>query len=100
MSAELNNLKQHLIELEIFMSSRAYVGYRAARRQDIKDIEGRILLIRPDSPINIALQNQAFGELDSQKDMEKTFEAARVDLKALIDKTAESENEAASNTKV
>lgn len=100
MSAELNQLNEHLGDLELFMASRAHVGFIAARRAEIQDIEGRILLLVPDTSISIALQNQARGELDYAKAMLTTFEEARELLKARISATTDRENNDASNTKV
>lgn len=100
MSPELSQLHEHLADLEVFMASRAYVGYRSARREEIKNIQGRILLLRPISQDMVAQQLMAFGELDSQEEMEQTFEQARVELKARISEMTERENENATEMKI
>lgn len=100
MTAEQTKLEKHLEQLDAFMSSEAYVGYRSARDEEIRIIEQRILMTPPITEVNRAEVLLAHGELDCQRDMKKTFEDARVTLKARIDKLIERENENASDTKV
>lgn len=100
MTSEVKRLQEHLDALEAFMASTAYAGYVAAREQEVSDIEQRILMTPPIEEGQRSIQLMAFGELDSQKEMVKTFEDARLTLKARIDEAVERENEQAATTKV
>lgn len=100
MSPEVEALQKHLEALEAFMASDAYVGYISARDEEIRIIEQRILITPPITETDRAVVLLAHGELDSQTEMKKTFEDARVTLKARIDETIERENKDATGTKV
>lgn len=100
MTADVKKLREHLEALDMFMASPAYAGYVAARVQEISDIEQRILMTPPIEEGQRSMQLMAFGELDSQREMERTFEDARLTLKARIDEAVEREIEQATTTKV
>lgn len=100
MSEEVKKLEKHLAALEAFIASPAHTGYVAARQEEIDTIEQRILLTPPIDDGSRSVQLMAFGELDSQREMLKTFEDARLTLKARIDDAVERENEQATETKV
>lgn len=97
---EVQTLKAHLESLEAFIASPAHVGYVAAREQEIVDLKQRILWTPPIDDGARSAQLMAFGELDSQQEMLKTFEDARQTLKARIDEAVERENQLATTTKV
>lgn len=100
MTAEQEKLELELQELEIYMASSSYSGWQSARDTEISHIEQRILSTPPITENDRSNVLMWFGELDAVKDMKKTFEDARVTLKAEIDKIVESENQNASDTKV
>ena len=97
---KVEELQQHLAALEAFIASPAHEGYVIARRQEINDIQQRILMTPPITEQQRSMALIAFGELDSQEEMVKTFEDARLTLKARIDKEIERENEQAATAKV
>lgn len=97
---KVQELQEHLKALEAFIASPAHTGYITARRQEVADIQQRILMMPPITEQQRSLQLMAFGELDSQEEMLKTFEDARLTLKARIDEEIERENEQAATAKV
>lgn len=98
MTAEREKFETHLAQLDAFLASDAYVGYLSARDEEIRTIENRILMTPPITEINRADVLLAHGELDSQRDMKKTFEDARVTLKKRIDDLVEKENSGETGT--
>lgn len=100
MTAEHEKLELELLNLDSFISSSAYAGWQTARDTEIYQIEQRILSTPPITENDRSNVLMWFGELDTVRDMKKTFEDARVTLKAEIDKIVESENQNASDTKV
>lgn len=100
MSPDVERMTKHLHALQDFMDGPAYVGFVAARKDEIVAVKNRILTFRPDSEVNIALQNQAHGELDCLDEMVETFENAVIALKARISETTERENTNDTTTKL
>lgn len=100
MTAEREKFELELLNLDSFIESSAYSGWQSARDTEISQIEQRILSTPPITENDRSNVLMWFGELDAVKDMKKTFEDARVTLKAEIDKIVESENQNASDTKV
>lgn len=100
MSPEVKKLSDHLTALRVFIASPAHEGFVTARTDEIKAVRERICTILPDSQLNVALLNQAHGELDCLEEIISTFEDAALVLKARIDEKVERENQSGTTTKV
>lgn len=100
MSQEIESKKRHLEALETFLKGPAHKGFVAAREWDIKVLKESILMIEP---VDRESEIEGFklrGELRCMEQMVKTFEEARVTLKARIDEMVETELQARDQIKL
>jgi hypothetical protein len=104
--------ERHLAALETFLKTEAYIGYRAAREQELAEI-GEAIISRTLSIGGTKIDDQIVpspndfceilrlaGEYRSQQEMLETFENARTTLKQRIDEIVERENEVSDRKKV
>src|SRR5205814_9380247 len=85
--------QRHLASLEVFLGSDAYVGYVAARTEDITNLESAILLTEPVDRVTEIEGFKLRGELRCQQEMLEVFSDARNTLKQRIDEMVERENQ-------
>lgn len=100
MSPEVTKMTEHLNLLHMFIASDTHRNYVNARLAETAEVKKRILTLRPENQLNIALQLEAFGELDCLEEMTTTFEDAALALKDRISKTTDLENQSGTTTKV
>lgn len=100
MSIEVQNMKEHLAALTVFLASPAHTGYVEARKFEIETTKEEILRTLPDSSTNISLVLQAHGRMDYLNEALTTFEDAARTLKKRIDEKVEEENNSGTTTKI
>jgi hypothetical protein len=98
--SSLKEMQDHLVELDTFIGSRLHQHYVTARETEIETVKEAILMTPPISDENSAIVLMLHGELKTLSDLTKTFEDARVTLKARIDVELERENQNATDQKV
>lgn len=100
MSPEVSQMTGHLNALNGFIVSDTHKNFVNARLAEIAEVKKRILVLRPDTQLNISLQLQAFGELDCLEEMLTTFEDAAFTLRERISEVTEKESKTGTTTKV
>ena len=100
MSQEIEDKKKHLAALETFVASPAHRGFVAAREYDVKTLKDAILMVEPEDRKTEIEGFKLRGELRYAEVMVKTFEDARVSLKARIDELVELELQERDSPKV
>lgn len=98
--SELKDKQEHLAALEAFIKSAAHKGFVAARELDVENIRNAIIMVDPVDRESEIENFKLRGELRYAEQMKKTFEDARVTLKARIDVMLEAELEAREQTRI
>jgi len=100
MSQDIEDKKKHLVALEAFIASPAHAGFVTAREYDVKTLHDAILMVEPEDRKTEIEGFKLRGELRYAETMVKTFEDARVSLKARIDELVELELQERDSPKV